>query len=168
MAQSNPRKSNQPSPEEVEAAKKSEAKAEQEKTDKAAEKAAQEQAIDRQHTATIKNEENVAFQAKLEEARIKKGYTPKAGTGKMFHVKIEKGQFDGATGDKVSQPTVSIMEQPVFVQWINNAARLGYSFKVVHDASPFHTKEQVAVIQKAITAYTQNASKKVIAHISKM
>jgi len=98
--------------------------------------------------------ENVILKSSREKVLSERSYVPKPGTGKSFHVELEN-PLHGKTGEKVSQPTVQIIDAKFLIHWINNAARLGLAFAMKHDASVFWP-DLKGSIKKALIGYVEH------------
>ena len=92
------------------------------------------------------------YQVRIEDARAKRSYVPKNGEGKYFHVVMETPAHNSG-GRKISRPTVQKMEFKAFIQWVQNASRLGFSFAVLHDATAFYKEEPII---KALKGYAKS------------
>jgi hypothetical protein len=144
---------------------------EQLKKEAADKKEADEKAMDLKKQIFNEQQEIKARNQKLilakEKEQSERKYIPKKGTGKYFHVEIEKPQFN-SIGEKVSQSTIQIMQPSVFDQWLGSASRLGYAWKLLHDASIFLGVTQKAEIKQSIEKYKEAANPQLVKYSSRM
>lgn len=115
----------------------------------------------KEEAAKIKRDEKIkkdndALKSKRAKTLAEREYVPKTGTGKMFHIELENPAHNKA-GKKVSVPSVQIMEVTTFIQWVFQAARLGFAFAAKHDPSIFHP-DQKAKIKEALSDYVGKIS----------
>ena len=57
----------------------------------------------------------------------------------------------------MSEKSVQIMEYKQFIQFLQQASRLGYSFGLAHDATPFFKKQESNILE-ALKEYARSAT----------
>lgn len=118
-------------------------------------KEANEKALKEQNAKV--SQQNLTLRAQRAEKQKKKGYIPKDGTGKHFHIKAEVVGFN-KNGEKTSESRVIVLDFKSFSMWIQNAGRLGFSFGMVHDPSMFYTEQQRKELKEKLKSYATTIS----------
>lgn len=65
-------------------------------------------------------------------------YVVPKGERKVFHLEVEKKQYDAATGKKLSKSHIlKLADTRSYEQFIKNHKELGFSYSLIHDPRPY-------------------------------